>query len=143
GFVHVGLVVLVVVEFHRLLVDVRLEGVVGVGERGNGIGHFRCSLSSSPGRGTPAVLSEAHTRSGRSGAPFCAARRPDLYARPAYACRRAASAHDPAVRLSAAHREGAARRRGGALTPAHGARGPGPPDGGRDVDLAAGRLARA
>ncbi len=39
GLVHIGLVVLVVVEFHRRLVDVRLERVIGVGKRGNGKGH--------------------------------------------------------------------------------------------------------
>ena len=33
--VHVGLVVLVVVEPHRLLVDVRFEGGIVVGQRGN------------------------------------------------------------------------------------------------------------
>ena len=37
--VHVSLMVLVVMEFHRRLVDVRLERVVGVGERWDGVGH--------------------------------------------------------------------------------------------------------
>jgi hypothetical protein len=37
--VHVGLVVLVVMELHRRLVDVRLERVVGVGERWYLVGH--------------------------------------------------------------------------------------------------------
>ena len=37
--VDVRLMVLVVMEFHRRLVDVRLERVVGVGERRNGVGH--------------------------------------------------------------------------------------------------------
>jgi hypothetical protein len=38
--VHVGLVVLVVVKFHRGLVDVWLERVVGVGKRRNCVGHW-------------------------------------------------------------------------------------------------------
>ena len=37
--VHVGLVMLVVVEFHRRLVDMRFERLVGVGERRDGVGH--------------------------------------------------------------------------------------------------------
>src|SRR3546814_6509378 len=39
-FVDVGLVVLGVVDLHRLRVDVRLERVVGVGKFGEGVGHF-------------------------------------------------------------------------------------------------------
>jgi hypothetical protein len=37
--VDIGLVVLVVVEGHRLLVDGRLQRVIGVGQRGQGEGH--------------------------------------------------------------------------------------------------------
>ena len=37
--VHVGLMVLVVVQVHRLLVDVRLERVVAVRQRRDLIGH--------------------------------------------------------------------------------------------------------
>ena len=43
-FVHVGLVVLVVMEFHRRLVDVRLERVVRVRKRRNGVGHEGSSV---------------------------------------------------------------------------------------------------
>ena len=39
--VHVGLVMLVVVDAHRLLVDVRLERVVVVGERRNFESHLQ------------------------------------------------------------------------------------------------------
>ena len=42
--VHVGLVVLVVVDPHRLLVDVRLERAVVVGERWDGVRHVRSLL---------------------------------------------------------------------------------------------------
>src|SRR5262249_29833717 len=41
GVVDVGLVVLVVVQAHRLTVDVRLESVVGVGQRRDLEGHGR------------------------------------------------------------------------------------------------------
>ncbi len=40
----VGRVVLVVVDPHRLLVDVRLERVVVVRQRGQFVGHRRCSF---------------------------------------------------------------------------------------------------
>ena len=43
-FVDVGLVVLVVVDAHRRLVDVGLEGVVGVGKVGNGESHLELLL---------------------------------------------------------------------------------------------------
>ena len=42
--VHVGLVVLVVMDAHRLFVDVRLERAVVVGERWNLEGHLRSFL---------------------------------------------------------------------------------------------------
>ena len=49
--VHVGLVVLVVMEPHRRLVDVGLERVVGVGQRGQLVGHRASPFSSIPGTG--------------------------------------------------------------------------------------------
>ena len=42
GLVQVGdvrLVVLAVMDFHRLLVDVRLEGIGRIRQRGKGVGH--------------------------------------------------------------------------------------------------------
>ena len=45
GLVHVGLVVLVVVDAHRLLVDVRLERGVVVREIGNLVGHSEPSFA--------------------------------------------------------------------------------------------------
>lgn len=42
--VDVGLMVLVVVEGHRLLVDGRLQRVIGVGQRGQGEGHGETPL---------------------------------------------------------------------------------------------------
>src|SRR5229473_3206365 len=52
-------------------------------------------------------------------------------------------AHAPPVRVPAANREGGARRRGGDLAQADGARRDGPADGRGHVDVAAAGLARA
>ncbi|MNT57389.1 hypothetical protein D3C72_1947530 [compost metagenome] len=47
--VDVGLVVLGVMDFHRGRVDMRLKGVVGVGQLGEGIGHVVLLVAHSPG----------------------------------------------------------------------------------------------
>src|SRR5436189_4457853 len=96
-----------------------------------------------PAVGTPAVLSEARGPPAEAPAPFGGVPRRCIRSPRARATTAACVSDDPPVRLPAAHREGPARRRGGALAPADGARGPDPPDGGGDVDMVARRLARA
>src|SRR6202167_3500593 len=89
--VDVGLVVLVVMEFHRRLVDVRLQGVVCVGKRRYGVGHGRrllVGLYAIDDSRMTAVLSEGPCRVSLSRAPTRGrdasrprARRPPAHAR--------------------------------------------------------------
>ena len=102
GLVHVGLVVLVVVQPHRLLVDVRLERVVVVGKRRDLVGH----------RGSPRGRGRL-----RQPVQSAAAARGQLRAgRRAVGSRRM---REPAL---PAHRAPAAGRRRGALAQADGPR---------------------
>src|SRR3954452_19362530 len=106
--------VLVVVDAHRLLVDVRLERVVVVGQRRDFVRH----------RWTSRDLEG-----------------PAFY-HPARATRLRA-ADDPSEPVLPPDREAAPRGRRGAVPQAARARRPGPPAGHRAVVVAARRLARA
>src|SRR6185295_3217472 len=60
GLVHVGLVMLVVMQLHRLLVDVRLERVVVIGKGRNLVSH-RGSSRTSSGRDEPSNPTKAQS----------------------------------------------------------------------------------
>ena len=119
GVGHVGLVMLVVMELHRRVVDVRLERVVVVGETAELRRPSRAPCGS---------------ESLRTVAPLLSAGR---------ATRRLRARDDPPLQLLPADRARGARRRRGDLAQADGARRADPPGRLGAVVVAAGRLARA
>src|SRR6185436_18005669 len=118
--VDIRLVVLVVVQRHRLRIDVRLERVVVVGKGRHLVGH-RFSSRTSSGRDLSSNSTKAQDLT--SGG-YC-------------------WALDARLTALLSHGTSTARRRGGDLAQAHGPRGPRPAARIRSVDVAAGRLAGA